>query len=1705
MPPRQIKKRLAPSSSALRYDPDSVSDFLGDMSQPVGANAGEAAVIAVNLKSLQKKHETTILKALAELNREIALSSEEVLLPYMSPIVGAVVRHAEHSSALVRAGVFTLLGGIVQRGELLKQEVMKQLPSLAPAWVICMNDMVSSVQKEACNVFEKWCSQDLLRTHADHIIKSLIDTFEDVITQSQGKPLQDGALDRRSNSLYSCACAMGYMARLGSPAAHRIVTFVERGSLQPIMPPCNRRAKGSLVANAPMVRSASLKLLQGILSSRLATPQVHQVVSAALRNALLDNAAVVVRRCWELLLMWFGDASINAAQYIQEDFLSTVIESFTSRNKQPELAEVIYPSLVPLLVPITRDPRFSSAIEGVGDALMQKLSHSSDITQQEWHLVLSSLLQMWELRCVRAIKLGLKHEGDVAVMFSRIFASLVMAMVSTAQRARFFQTTVSAIVQGMIRIVRHEGCFNACLILLGGEVDSFPCVSSGAGGGQEESVLSVFSALQAAVIGSVMGLPGVPAIAERLLVRYANARLWGPLVELLRACIHDTKNTAASNGVGLPDSTYLPSVEARLCVTKCVLEVIHQVSSGEASGTAERPPTFSPVRDLIPLVLAWGDEETRQQLLQIGSATPHLQWLEETVLSHDLRDPRRSLSIFINACEGADFSTLELCVSAYDNVQNKQNVLSCEAKRKLRCAVQQSFSTMLQMVEDGEDMELSITSQSGSEDSDNSDSSFSGTSSNGDEDADFDEADAANHGPLIRERIISWSALLRKGERFASLLEFSGDDIDLPTLFRIVAAVAPRLHAEQYVSIKALRTALQEKGDPLLSAISKKKHALSVKAFDSLVEHVEALLDSHEVNIEERDTASLELFDDIMREPGNSIAACGNLPRLVPFASASLLQGIGCSRELWTDHSVLLRDQKCASESLYSEIPFAMFERYCSLGSICLTMLACVRTGQLIHLLSTTLPLDPASVLAVAPSLLRAARVQEVLSDSMKRVLMTKLLPCVLLSLSSQDKINTLLSEEEPHWLLCTLSAVIRDVLIHSCSDALMNNARLIASRVTQWIVETLLLKKGDAPVHGEAISAYRTFFATLDQAADIIGKSILSSLGADSPAVSALKEAMCILPSLDLQTALLVMTLHRHLDQMPLVRGNTVHHAIERAKRERALDGAQLLAELGSSRIIEADAYSELVRVLMHLLARSYRLRHMPPNNCLVNQAPDDPPISPRDMRFVAVAAVSARRGLALQGRTHDMLRSSVYLILFDVVAECTLSFQKASEQDIPLLARLVAFISDSLSDILTSDVSVLRASERTVVKVAAVMNCAYQWLCATPIARLDKIGMDTVANAVRAVALPSNLTLMRSSFVLSPIMERITGKGLFKNIRNEFTAQSPARAKLFTHHMMIIAKTNKQKLALFLYLLAWCITISGSAQESVSKERRKEVFHLLDLLCVLLLFPTCPGQRRLENTYLGSRSGGGKAGEGVQLGFETIALTRANSAEPMRELAKGAAAVFALLLQGNTLPLVKQWLETIERKLQDLFCSFVEVYLSPLLIRESLFTVLSKSNTGEPTFDISENYTVTVNVQRSRITLTYRMEDVVATLHITFPMAFPLHPPTVTSESLWGCGVSTERLRAWMLKMTVLLFGGTSNIWDCVGLFGRNMDEHFSGKEPCPICFAVVSASTNRLPDMHCAVCRNSAIHADCLHTWWASSGMTVCPLCRSPWVAS
>ena len=119
---------------------------------------------------------------------------------------------------------------------------------------------------------------------------------------------------------------------------------------------------------------------------------------------------------------------------------------------------------------------------------------------------------------------------------------------------------------------------------------------------------------------------------------------------------------------------------------------------------------------------------------------------------------------------------------------------------------------------------------------------------------------------------------------------------------------------------------------------------------------------------------------------------------------------------------------------------------------------------------------------------------------------------------------------------------------------------------------------------------------------------------------------------------------------------------------------------------------------------------------------------------------------------------------------------------------------------------------------------------------------------------------------------------------------------------------------------------------------------------------------------------------------------------------------------------------------------------------------------------------------------------------MNIRFPGSFPLHAPE--AECAERVGVSEGKLRKWLLSTNIYL--RNSNAGGCVEALHRwkeAVDREFEGLEPCPICYAVIHATSRLPPRLQCRQCRNK-FHSACLYQWFTKSQKSNCPLCQQPW---
>ncbi|TPP52170.1 hypothetical protein CGC21_15825 [Leishmania donovani] len=1678
---RGVKSSQSSAARAMMSSmgtPAGLSSFLGGFATGLEnrANAERESDYVVSLKLLTKTSEITKQKALDRLLELMKSTSDEVLLRFASATVETIIQHARHPKPTIRASSYQLLQALMSKNKELKKTIVPELKVLSGVWVMGMNDMETAVCQAAAAAFDAAFPAEkktlMLQQFMDAIMVSLRTAVEEVMASK--KPLQDDSLDPNANRIYAALKSMGYMVKQVSAAQTAVLKFVQDPQLLGALLPPREAPKSYLLVKTPLARSAVLALLRDVVSFCPATPKVHQLVSQALFGSILDPNVAMASRTWELLLFWCRSNVSDVVSHMKGGFLDDVVNCFMG-CQQGELGEVIFPCLFPLLTSLSKDARCEGILDEFCAALVERLSVMSEtpnVSAHDLEVVLTALMECWELHCVR--KKTSRASEDSVELLTAISFNVVKLIQTEAKATRYQAVIIATMAKSLLKTAnRCEDVFRQCLTVIGAQP------------GAAFRVLpdSPEPAALAADVANKWLLQQVAVSPDE--------HKWVQLA----AFFDETR-----------DTQFFPSDAVADAVLGILCAYVRHTHDEETSAQAHTRESRAALATLVKAGLEWKHRPASQDLMEATSSTQE-HTLKEAALRHLMQDPARLCEVLTCAVAQCDVAGVSQCVAVY--VERELN-LSEEQRRGVLEALCTSVKETLAMVTES------------AADSD------AGSATTGDS----------------------------AGGAFAGLLHLDAAYVVghlLKPLSYISAAVATRVFVEQYISVKAMRIALQrqqyhiegsgssgsEGNDDLVAyAMERKVHWSSIADCNAVTAEVEELLDSYSVRPEDRDAVAMDLLHSVFSNDDDlplSFFAVYRLPQLAPYASTACLQSFATSESVWQQAAVEVQAAALAS----NESALSLYDGYLSLDLLRPTFTTTVRTAQLVRLTDSVdgaaaavamANVDPKAVARVFCQLLRVAASKEVLADGVCRTLFGSVFPAMLACFDvaevAVEVAAIVTSTEGPMaaagvpYLLPTLAAVLRDVAPAEDTVFLRRAIRLV-SAVSSTAVTALFHAEGAKGVSPVLAAAYTTFFSVLDEVADMLRFNIAAQLPAEQERL--LLEASCQLPMWDLTTAKLTLVVLRHLASLPAVADSTVKGLIAYASKQTPLSGLELLAELSCTHIPTPDVYSELIRVIIDALCRCHRLRHLPPNGRLQKESGGSlmgsAPAALTTLRRVVMAAVLARRGVVLHSRMDSVLRSTVNLVVFDAVCEAVSQLRSTKEGEVAPLAKLIAFTSRFMGDLLTSDVMTLRGSETSVEKIASVLCFAYAWLFATSIAKLEQLGVSTVAGVIRSVCLLANLTLMRATVPLAVPMQFIMQRFSLKPLREEYSTAQPAKVAQFRQQNLVLTKTQKQKMLLFPYLLSWCVYLTSvppppteEAQGTGSnvardKDWQRQVYTLLDLLFALMLTPMERASTRLDSTFIGASLNAGTAGDSSAtgpLGFELVALTRVDAPDQMAQLARGAFAVFTQLLHGNTLSLTKSWLETVERKGRSLFYSSVDQHITGILIQESFLSVLRRSPDGSSSFSVGDSCSVEVNVAQQLIDLSYEMEDAKVAVRITFPPAFPLHPPVVEHETGRECGVSMKKWRSWMLKMSVILFGGSANVWECIDLFHQNLDAHFRGIEPCPICFAVVSPVNHKLPDVRCSVCHNSAFHSNCLYTWWATGSNNVCPLCRSPWIA-
>ncbi|GEQ70580.1 hypothetical protein JCM33374_g4258 [Metschnikowia sp. JCM 33374] len=187
-------------------------------------------------------------------------------------------------------------------------------------------------------------------------------------------------------------------------------------------------------------------------------------------------------------------------------------------------------------------------------------------------------------------------------------------------------------------------------------------------------------------------------------------------------------------------------------------------------------------------------------------------------------------------------------------------------------------------------------------------------------------------------------------------------------------------------------------------------------------------------------------------------------------------------------------------------------------------------------------------------------------------------------------------------------------------------------------------------------------------------------------------------------------------------------------------------------------------------------------------------------------------------------------------------------------------------------------------------------------------------------------------------------------------------------------------------------------------------------------------------------------------------------------------------------------QWFNEIrDVQLKQQIEKFSVRFISPILISEMLGDV---EKAKDKLTKNDDTLTIKVNKITNEIKSIYVIDEQTMEMVIKIPEKFPLS--NVSVEGPVRLGVKENQWKAWLLASQRVITLTNGSIFDCIELFNKNVNLHFSGFEECAICYSILHQD-HSLPSKTCPTCSNK-FHAACLYKWFKSSGSSTCPLCRS-----
>lgn len=1708
--------------------------------------------IAVCIKLLGKTNETTKIKALTDLISRVRGAREEALLPFVLPILDIVRTHVDHESSQLRIQLFQLLQ-LVASNKQAKAQIAQCFGSLLGPWLHGMNDIEPCVRQSAVAAFEGCFAEDkrlpALQRYATDAVAYVLDSLG--VLAAETKPLLDDAADPRANVVYACFGALSQVMR-AAPAAHKaILDFVSGPAFAKAFAPHKNPGKSSLLLRCPRARSSVLSLLRDVVELCPMVDKRHDMVISAVTASLGDSDATVALKLWELLVTYLRKYTHDAVARFPPKFLDAVIDVVMA-CEVPEVLQVHLRSLMPFVALVSKDPRVGvAAIDEYCGALVEKcaaLCDTPNTTAADIASAWACLMECWELHAVR------KRDADSVIDSLELFAVILHGMVQVAQvkrkAQRFLQPIAKVVAASLKRAcVRDTTLTEQLLATLTHrtEVAHFVAIP-------DDNVLPRSSAEQTTVTAAATD---TTAVSDRLkleqVLRVAASAVLGEML----LCVADT--------AALQEAVHAACDH---CVRELVLnkEWDSLLSVAHQAGTSHYVPAEGPVvasaifdsvkkevtrtddgnalseatmwERLLHVAMRWTPVDQLPQAVEPlqGVAVP---WVKRVVQQAVASDPALLLSCLVGQLSRSEIDpddVLELGKLLSEKVAQHVQ-LQQKAQAELRAAVRRGVESLESEVFAAENSAAfslpssSRTSSNELEDGDDEDNSSASASA-------AEGAAHENKGSYYASLIVGWTVVLAPDSSVGCMLGWDARDFcasRVPELLlRVAAAIAPALRLEQVASEQCIRlmaaAADADESDDessyafVMDCLDVKRHAVKVDVYGPCKVSVEGLLAAYRVPDAECERWVGALLQEALRleNPGS----LGGVSSLSSFlfgptadrAAAALLS----SEVFWGAHQILVRPQSHSGEHFDGEV------RLSGVISSPQNLTSVVRTAQLIRLLDAT-NMYATVPLKEAPLLLRqclvATSTREVFADAVHHALVHRVAVALLQRCCVEGSgLDPLVDGLQRSWHLVATAAKLLRVVADSGGAQISIVVAVSTGELIGAIARFFLTAASESGARSVLHCLEHCYHIAVAIRRDVLFDDVAPAL--------ILERLQQVDAKTSVEYAVALLGLARlHRDKLSLPDA-TAKHIMTLANTARSVDGLILLGELMCGRILNRNLLLDLVRQTTAALAQAYPLHHLPSNGRLGQRSPSSPGLPVPALFGVVRGCLAVLRALRYHDVSGDVLKSSAQLVLFDVICEGVSRLQPSKaaalsdSHDVGCLMAALAACHEHVSEISASDVAPLRSSEKSIATIASVFTFAYQWVAVVSPTKLDAIGRDNVRLVINSVCALAFLAMMRLRCAQLPpclvesILRKPAGKPLRKQL-SDFTSVEPQKLARFRQYHDLLRKANKQKLVLQVTWLAWAIVASHENESGhrvvfasfETKELRHRTYDLLDQLLSVSLAPLHPERRkqRMEEGALFT-----PAEDGDTLGYDIASLAHVdgNDSSVMAVLARGGVSLVPLLLQNTTLGIVKDWMETIDKRLREAFTVLVQDHISPALIQASLVDVLSHSPDGKPAFDVNDNVKVSVNLQQQAVDVLFQMDEIEVKICICLPTTYPMKPASVTqgdsasagqaSQKSQVQGISSDRWRSWILKMSAKLFNGSCSLWDCVELFEQNIKRHFDGVEPCPICYAVVSAANNKLPEMRCAVCRNSLFHSSCLNTWWGNTGQTSCPMCRSPWVS-